>query len=391
MRYAIVIPDGAADLPCPELGGKTPLEAASTPSLDRLARDGMLLRVQTVPEGMLPGSDVANLSVLGYDPASCYTGRAPLEAAAMGLSLAPGEAVFRANTVTVKDNRMLDYAAGHITTTESHELITSLNQDLNIDGVRLYPGVSYRHLCVIEAIASDIPDCTPPHDILDQQINSYDPQGSYASWLLEVQRTSAELLPTYEVNMKRLADGKSPVTQLWLWGGGVMPALTSYKELYNLEGGIISAVDLLKGIANLAGLEPINVEGATGYYDTNYAGKAAAALACLEKNSFVAVHVEAPDEAGHNGDVIEKVRAIENIDREILAPLLDMADSAGDLRILCMPDHPTPIKKRTHTSEPVPAVIWGSGIEANGGIFTEAGVAELPVIPATALMGILLS
>ncbi len=392
MRYAVIIPDGAADQPHPALGNRTPLAAATIPHMDRLAREGRLGLARTIPAGMPPGSDVANLSVLGYDPAICYTGRAPLEAASLGITLKAGEAAFRANTVTVIDGIMKDYSAGHILTPESRPLIEQLQRDLDLGDARLYPGTAYRHLIVFADMAAMIPTRTPPHDILDQPVAGHDPVGAEAPRLLAVENESARLLPRYEANRKRIAAGKSPVTQLWLWGGGVMPKLEPFATKHGVEGGLISAVDLLKGIAKLAGLEVIEVPGATGYYDTDYAGKGAAALDCLGRKRFVVVHVEAPDEAGHNGHPEEKVKALEEIDKHIVGKLLAAAESAGDLRILLLPDHPTPLAARTHTSDPVPYVLWGPGITPGGGDSFSEAAAESggdDVVPAPGLMGIL--
>ncbi len=385
MRYAILIPDGAADQPFAGLGNRTALEAAHIPGMDRLARDGWLGLAATVPPGMKPGSDVANLSVLGYDPSQCYTGRAPLEAAAMGVELKPGEAVFRANTVTVSQGIMRDYSAGHISTAESRAMVGRLAGELGISGVKLYPGISYRHLCVMQDMAGNIPGRTPPHDIIDKPVDAHQPRGELAGRLVEVEARSMELLAGYPENQMRRETGKPMVTQLWLWGGGVMPSLRSFEELYGLRGGVISAVDLLKGIGKLAGLEVIEVQGATGYYDTDYAAKAEAALEFLGRGDLVLIHVEAPDEAGHNGHAREKVRALESIDSLILQPLLAEADAKGDLRILCMPDHPTPLEIRTHTGAPVPFAMWGPGIRPEGAErFTEAAAAQPAVDPVQA-------
>lgn len=392
MRYAVIIPDGAADLPHPALGNRTPLEAAALPHLHRLAESGRLGQALTVPKGMKPGSDVANLAVLGYDPAEVYTGRAPLEAAALGVSLAEGQAVFRANLVTVTDGVMEDYSAGHISTAEGRELVEQLDRELGISGVKLHAGVSYRHLCVMDDMALMIPDRDAPHDITGQPIAEHNPLEATGTWLLEVERTSAELLPGYAVNRRRAAAGEAQATQLWLWGGGVMPRLRPFRELYGFGGAVISAVDLLKGIARLAELEVVDVPGATGYYDTDYAAKGKAALAALTRHRFVAVHVEAPDEAGHNCHPEEKARALENIDRHIVGPLLAEAERAGDLRLLCMPDHPTPLTVRSHTADPVPFALWGPGIAAAGGKrFTEAEAAAGAPEPLRAekLLGLL--
>ncbi len=378
MRYALIIPDGAADRPHPEYGGRTALEAADIPGMHRLAREGRLGLAKSVPDGMKPGSDVANLSLLGYDPADCYTGRAPLEAASLGISLAPGEAVFRANTVCVVDGIMDDYAGGHITTEESHALILELDKKLGIPGVKLHPGVSYRHACVFADMAHAIADRTPPHDITGKPVAGHEPKGELAARLIEVEEKTIALLPDCAVNRQRVKDGKKPITQLWLWGGGVMPSLNKFEDKYGISGGLISAVDLLRGIATLAGLEVIHVVGATGYYDTNYKGKGEAALDCLKRHPFVAIHIEAPDEAGHNGHGKEKVRALGQIDKLIVQPMLEEADRAGDLRILCLPDHPTPLEIRTHSSDPIPFALWGPGIPSGGGKgFTEAAAEKL--------------
>jgi 2,3-bisphosphoglycerate-independent phosphoglycerate mutase len=393
MRYAILIPDGAADRPHPDLGGKTPFEVAAIPSFHAIAREGRFGLARTVPSGMKPGSDTANLAVLGYDPAECYTGRAPLEAAALGVALAPGEAVFRANTVTIEDGRMKDYSADHIATAEAREIVQALDRRLGMPGVKLHPGVSYRHLAVLAGMVETIPDRPGPHEIPDRIVREHDPTGKGAERLLAIEARTRELLPGIDANRKRLAAGKLPVTQLWLWGGGVPPTLVPYRERFGLEGGLISAVDLLKGIALLAGLEPIAVPGATGYYDTNFAGKGRAALDCLRRKPFVAVHVEASDEAGHNGHAAEKAKALENIDRHILAPLLDEARRAKDLRILCLPDHPTPLALRNHTADPVPFALWGPGVAANGAqAFTEAEAARVggAVLAAQDLLPLLL-
>jgi len=392
MRYAIVIPDGAADTPRPELDNRTPLEAAEMPALTALVGEGSVLAARTVPPQMKPGSDVACLSVLGYDPAKVYTGRAPLEAAAMGISLGPGQAVFRANTVTIRDGVMADYAGGHIRTPEAAALVNRVNDALDIPGVRLQPGVQYRHACVLDDIADAIPETTPPHDILDQSIAEHLPRGPKADRLNAVMDRARALLADAPENAARLENDQAPITDLWLWGGGVMPRLETYADRYGLTGGLVSAVHLLKGIGTLAGLEIIDVPGATAYYDTDYAAKGRAALDCLQRLPFVAVHIEAPDEAGHNGDTTEKVRALERIDEHILAPLLDEGVRSGDLRLLVMPDHPTPIELRTHSAEPVPACLWGPGIRPSGGRrFSEDSALRSGVcVPAHTLLSTLI-
>ena len=367
MKYILIIPDGAADDSIPEYDGKTIFEIAATPTFDLMAREGRMGLAQTVPEGFQPGSDVANLSLLGYDPREGYTGRAALEAAALDITVPDGDAVFRANLVTVTpDQRMEDYSAGHITSEEGRELIEQLDKDLGIDGVKLFPGVGYRHICLMEGAGASVPECTPPHEIIGEELSAHLPQGQFASWVLEVERTSGELMPDYEVNKKRVAAGKKPASQLWLWGGATAITLGNFAERMGVKSaGLITAVDLLRGIAKLAGMDVIDVEGATAYLDTNYAGKGRAALDYIYDHDFIAVHVEAPDEAGHNGDLSGKVKALEDIDKHIMAPIYSMAKHYGDWRIMVAPDHPTPVATGKHNSNPVPFVLWGPGFDGN--------------------------
>ena len=391
MKHILVIPDGAADEPCRERGGQTALELARTPVLDEMARTGRLGLAVTVPAGMRPGSDVANLSLLGYDPGAGYTGRAALEAAAMGVDIPAGDAAFRANLVTVTDDGVMDdYSAGHISTEEARELVEQLNRDLGIDGIKLFPGVAYRHLCLMEAAAASLPVCTPPHDIMGGDITEHLPRGQFSSWVLEVERTSRELLPGYEVNRRRVAEGKKPANSLWLWGGATAMSLDAFTSRHGLgSAGLITAVDLLRGIAKLAGMDVIPVPGATGYLDTDYSGKGRAALDYIYRSDFVAIHVEAPDEAGHNGDLDGKIKALEDIDRHILAPLQIMARHYGDWRIMVAPDHPTPVGLRSHNANPVPYLLWGNGFAGNGAAaFGESEAARVggEPTPATALL-----
>ncbi len=388
MRYVIIIPDGAADRPHPDLNNATPLEAANIPNIDTLVREGILGRAATVPEGMAPGSDVANLSILGYSPKKYYSGRAPLEAANRDIKLSDDQAVFRANTVTVTDGVMTDFAGAHPTNEEVYPLIDYLEEKHNIPGVKLHHGVSYRHLCVIDNMADNIPDTTPPHDITDEKVAPHLPDSPLLNKIMD---RSNELLKEYPLNIQRQQIGKNPITQLWLWGGGIMPKLPTYKEKFNIKGAMISAVDLLQGIAKLGGLEVIQVPGATGFYDTNYRGKGEAAIEALKRLDLVVVHVEAPDEAGHNGEASEKIRALENIDKFIVGPILQAARESGDIRILCMPDHPTPLALKTHTSDPIPFTIWGSGIEADASqVFTEEESKDKDIVEGCSLIDILL-
>ena len=328
MKYIILIGDGMADAPIDELGGKTPLEYAPTPNMDRLTEIGSLGLFHTVPEGYPPGSDVANLSILGYDPALYYTGRAPLEAASIGVELKPGDIAFRCNFVTLVEDGgktiMADYSAGHLSTGRGgRRLIASLDEGLQARGVRFYPGKSYRHLMVWEG-GKDALECTPPHDISDRESTPHLPKGDGADFLIELTKTSWDILKDHPVNLKRIEDGKNPATSIWLWGQGKAPSMPTLKERFGLSGSIISAVDLMNGMGVYAGLNVITVPGATGYIDTNYEGKADYALKSLEDNDFICVHVEAPDEAGHQGDLQAKLKAITDFDARIVG-----ADSKG--------------------------------------------------------------
>ena len=379
MKYLVLLCDGMADTPVPELGGKTPMEAAQKPNMDALAREALVGTAKTVPDGMKPGSDVANLSALGYHPADCYTGRSPLEAASIGVDLAPDEYAIRCNLVTLSDEpayadkSMVDYCAGDISTAEATELIHFLAKHLP-EGVRLYPGVSYRHCLVWKNPAEDIGELTPPHDISGQKITGRLPDPAKAGVLLELMEKSFDLLKNHPVNQKRVAEGKRPANSMWFWGQGRKAALRPFKELYGLNASVISAVDLIKGIGILAKMEVLDVPGATGYIDTNFDGKAQAAMDAFARGQdLVYVHVEAPDECGHRGETANKVRAIELIDGKILGPVRKALEAQGDYRILVLPDHPTPLAIRTHSSEPVPYLIYDSR-EKHPGVasFTES-------------------
>ncbi len=389
MKFVVILGDGMADLPLAALQGKTPLQWANKPNMDRIARLGRNGLALTVPEGFPPGSDVANLSVAGYEPQKYYTGRAPLEAAAMGVLLAEGDTAFRCNFVTIENGIMVDYSAGHITSEEGRELIDALKPSM--PGHRLYAGVSYRNLLVLKAGARAV--CTPPHDISDQPVQSHLPRGEEAMLLLELMDAAQPILARHPVNLKRVAAGRNPANAIWLWGQGPAPAMPSFPELYGLKGAMISAVDLLKGIGVYAGLEVINVPGATGTLDTNYEGKVQAALEALRRLDFVYLHIEAPDEAGHEGDLDQKVRAIELFDRLAVGPLIEGLESVGDdWRVLLMPDHATPISIKTHSSDPVPFAIMGTGIEPdNVQAFDEqsAKLGGYGQVQATALVGMM--
>ncbi len=375
MKYAIVIPDGAADVPLAELNGHTPLETARKPHIDWIASHGKCGTVCNIPKGLPSGSDVAILSVVGYDPQTCYTGRAPLEAAAQGLQIAPDEWVFRCNLVTIIDGIMEDHSAGHITTEEAGAIVDELNRSLARPGVHFYRGVSYRHLMTFRG------DChvrtTPPHDILGQQAARHLPKGKGADQLRALMERGRELLVGHEVNTVRRDLGENPATDIWLWGEGTMPQLTPFAERFGVKAAAITAVDLVRGLARLIGWDVLEVEGATGYLDTNYAGKGAAAVAALDDHDLVFVHVEAPDEAGHNANIKGKIAAIEQIDEHIVGPLLTRLRAEGeDWRILVLPDHPTPCTVRTHTTDAVPFAMAGKRVESVvGEPFSEAGAA----------------
>lgn len=367
MKYIVMLADGMADYAVPELDGKTPLMVANTPNMDFLAKNGAVGLAKTVPDGMAPGSDTANLSVMGYDPKIYYTGRSPLEAVSMGIDLSLTDVTFRCNLVTLSDTEnyedavMLDYSAGEITTAESTELINYLNEYFKTEYINLYPGISYRH-CLVAKNFKTGGVLTPPHDISKKPIKEHLPKGENAEILLDMMRRSRELLKDHPVNKKRIAEGKNPATSCWFWGEGTKPALTSFKDRFNIQGGVISAVDLIKGIGICAGHKLCEVEGATGNWDTNFIGKAEAALALLNDGcDYVYIHVEAPDECGHHGDIKHKIESIEAIDSQVLGTIIpEMQKRGEDFSILVMPDHPTPISCMTHVSDPVPFILYSS-------------------------------
>ena len=372
MKYAILIGDGMADYPIGELDGRTPLQEAHTPNMDYIARNGIGGLVRTIPDSSPPGSDIANLEILGYDTAVHYSGRSPLEAAGMGIALAPDDVAFRCNLITCQDGRLVDYSAGHISTQEASELIRLLTDKLGTEEVRFYPGVSYRHLLVIK----DGPErvrTVPPHDITGQQIDQNLPQGEGQELIRKLMFDSADILEKATVNHKRLSQGKLPANMIWLWGQGRSLRLPSIGERFGLTGGVISAVDLIKGIGVTAGLRVINVPGATGYLDTNYSGKAQYALDVLRELDLVYLHVEAPDEAAHNADLQAKIRAIEQFDHLVVGKVLEGLPGLGQFRIMVLPDHRTPLAVRTHTREPVPVAIFSADISPDDMLaFTEA-------------------
>ncbi len=365
MKYVIILGDGMADYGIASLGGKTPLMVAKKPYMDALAVKGEIGLSKTVPDGMKPGSDVANLSMLGYNPKECYSGRSPLEAASIGISLKDTDVTARANLVTLsdesiyEDKTMIDYSAGEISTAEARELITFLAEKLNDDVYKLFSGISYRHCLVVDnGVVNG--ELTPPHDITGKSIKEYLPKGKLGKKYLELMEKSAELLKGHPVNLARIKAGKRPATSLWFWGEGTKPALPTFESLFGLKGGVISAVDLLKGIGKLADMRVIEVDGATGNYDTNFEGKAKACLDALADGlDFVYIHMEAPDECGHQGDLEHKIFSIEQIDEKVVKPIVEELEKRGEeFSILIAPDHPTPISIRTHVSDPVPYLMY---------------------------------
>ncbi len=368
-KYIILVPDGLADEPLKELDGKTPMEAAKTPNMDYLVQHGFSALVQTIPDGMPPGSDVGNLALMGYDPKKNLSGRASLEAANLGIKIKDDEVVFRCNLVTVKDGIMVDYSAGHISTDEARNLIKDLERSMDWPDLSFYPGNSYRHLMVMKTInVSGMLGLktTPPHNIIDQPVKSYLPAGPQSDHLLKIMERSKEILGSHQINKMREDSGENPANMVWLWGQGASPNLPSFKDTYGLSGAVISAVDLVNGIGRLAGLDVISVPGANGYYDTNYKGKAEYALNALKKHDFVYVHVEATDEAGHNGDWKAKLECCEKFDQDVVGTILKSFKKPEGVRILISPDHPTPVAKRAHDRSPVPFVMWGESIGSNG-------------------------
>ena len=377
MKYCIIVPDGMADWPIAELGNKTPLEAARTPNMDFISLNGRLGLVHTIPAGMPPGSDVANLSVIGYDPRKSYTGRAPLEAASMGLAMAPEHWAFRCNLITVDGDLLADYCAGHISTKEADELVKFLQERLAPRFVTFHTGVSFRQIMIYAGPERMDAETTPPHDIMGQRFKDYLPHGNGAQLLQRLILGSREMLASHPVNTVRIDLKENPANMIWLWGQGQAPRLSKFADRYRKTGAVISAVDLVKGIGHCIGWDVIDVPGATGELDTNYAGKAQKAIEALQSHDLVFIHIEAPDSAGHDGDAKGKVQAIERVDAEIVGPLLEALKQFGKFRILVMPDHLTPVAKRTHVAEPVPFAIYGEAVRSNRQFaFTEANARE---------------
>lgn len=375
MKYLVMLCDGMADEPNEALGNSTPMEKANKPCMDSLAAKAEVGIVKTVAEGLKPGSDVANLSVLGYEPAVYYSGRSPLEAASIGIDLKDTDVTLRCNLVTLSDDEdyenktILDYCADDISSEEAKILIEYIQEKLGNDVFRFYPGVSYRH-CLVWSNGNPHPGVlTPPHDITGKVITDYIPKGEAVDELYDLMKKSYDLLKDHPVNQARIARGKRPANSIWLWGEGTKPLLDNFSEKFGIKGSMISAVDLLKGIAICAGMNSVDVDGATGYLDTNFDGKCKAAIEEFKNGAdLVYVHVEAPDECGHRGEIENKVKAIEMIDEHILGPVVEFLKGYDDFAVLVCPDHPTPLSIRTHTSTPVPYLIYDSKNEINSGV-----------------------
>ncbi len=365
MKYIVLVPDGMADYPIADLDGKTPLEVAKIPNMQYFAKNGKVGMVKNVPDKMEPGSDVANLSLFGYDPRKYYTGRAPLEAASLNVTLAPNEVAFRCNFVTEDHGVMADYSAGHISSNEAKALIAALNKGLKKYKARFIPGVSYRHILVLQdenGLDGLSAKCIPPHDFVGKPIDKYYPKGVGADRIKEIILASKEILAKHEINTIRLDLQENPANLIWLWGQGVMPKLDKFKDKWGISGSVISAVDLIKGIGKIVGLDVINVPGATGYVDTNYDGKIEAALKSLEKDDFTFVHIEAPDEAGHEGKLKLKISAIEAFDFHVVGKVRKYCETHDNVKVVIAPDHATPIAKRTHTRDMVPFIMFGKNV-----------------------------
>jgi len=382
-KYLVLLGDGMADRPVAELEGRTPLMAARTPNMDRIASKGVLGLVRTIPDGMALGSDVANLAVLGYDPGAVYTGRSPIEAAGMGVDLGPGDVAFRCNLVTLGkgDSQdpdtdlagelspeliMVDFAGGHPSGNEAGDIVSSLSDELGEEGIEFHPGVSYRHLMVWRNGQEQL-SVGPPHDLTDGKIAQGWPVGAAAEKILNIITRSVGVLADHPVNVRRRSEGKKPINAIWLWGQGLKPGLKDFKAVYGLDGAMITAVDLLRGLAMSIGFKVIDVPGATGYLDTNYEGKASAAIEALRDVDIVYLHVEAPDEAGHSGSLADKIRAMEDFDKRVVGPTLRDLRELGPHRVLLMPDHATPLEIKTHSGEPVPFAIYDSEITVDTG------------------------
>ena len=398
MKYAIIIPDGCADEPQDSLGGLTPLQAAKLPNMDRAAKMGVVGRANNVPKPLTPASDVATLSLFGYDPLVVYTGRAPLETVAMGIKLGPKDWAVRCNLVTVNDGLMHDFTAGHINNADGARLMATVHENLGgpVPGGRLefFPGVQYRNILVFRSETAPAPfsketKTQPPHDIPDKPAADFLPKGPGGDLLIQLMERSKPLFADHPVNRERIARGEKPATQVWLWGQGSAPSVTSFAETYGPKGAIISAVDLVRGTGILIGWDRVDSPGATGYLDTDYAAKGRTGIAALKTHDLVCVHVEAPDEASHEGRADEKIKALERIDEHIVGPLLDELPKHGDWRMLVSPDHRTTLKTRAHAYGAVPFVVAGTGVAPRGQVSYDeivAAASDLEFDPGWKLM-----
>jgi len=390
MKYCVLIIDGAAGWPLPERDGKTSLELAHTPNLDAMAKEGVMGLVRTVPPGMEPSSACACISAVGYDPTVHYRGRAAIEARSMGITIGEGEVVFRCNLVSVRDGRMWDYSSGHISTDEAGELIVALNESLGSDSVHFYPGLSYRHICKLkEREETLLATCTPPHDIHDKPINEFLPKGPGSDLLRDLMKRSEVVLRDHPVNINRGSRGEVPVTMIWLfWGSGQLPDMPAFQQIYGLSAVVTAAVDILRGLARMMGMGVLDIPGVTDGLDNDFTAQAAGALAALREYDVAVIHIEATDEAAHAGSIDDKVEAIQRVDREVVSQLRFWRGDS--LRVLVMPDHPTPIETQTHSPDPVSFMLWGPGFRANGAQrFTESEAAStgLFIDPGYNIMG----
>ena len=360
-KYAIIVPDGAADEPLEEFDNKTVFEAAEIPNMDKISASGRQGIVRTVPENMEPGSDIAQMSLLGYDPVRYYSGRAPIEAVARNIKLADDDWVFRCNLITIADGKMADHSAGHISTEEAAKLIKELDQQFGSDQICFYTGVSYRHLLVFKEFDFDV-QTYPPHDHIAAPVEKILPRGKGADFLIDLMARTQQLFATHDINKVRKDLDENQVSSIWLWGQGKRAQMESFEKRFGLKGALITAVDLARGLAKLIGFDLIEVPGATGFVDTNYQGKASAAIEAMDKYDIVFVHIEAPDEASHSGNARMKKKAVEQIDKYIVGPVYEAIQNYDDWKILVMPDHPTPIHSRAHSAEPVPFAMAGTNI-----------------------------
>lgn len=382
MKWVMIVPDGMADWAMAELDGQTPLMKARTPTMDRLARESVLGKVLTVPEGMYPGSDVANMALLGYDPRQHYTGRGPIEAIAMGVDLEPQDVAFRCSLISTDGERLIDYSGGNISNEEAHALIHLLQEKLGTSKVAFFAGVGYRHVMRWRSGPVEVL-CTPPHEMVGERLQDRYPQGDGANTLIRLMEDSYEILSEHPINRRRQDEGKLPANMIWLWGQGRAPKMEPFALKFGKTGAVIAGVDVIRGLGRLAGLEVPTVPGATGYINTNYAGKGAYALRMLEKHDFVYVHIEAPDEAGHHGDIEAKIWSIEQIDKHIVAPIVEGLTATQErFRLLIVPDHFTPIAKRTHAEGAVPFMLYDSHKTHPSKLLYDESILEEPGLPS---------